>query len=980
MTKVLRPEDPGRDQPGQTGGAAPTNVVPLRPDDPVPVPDISRRRHLWRCVVILLAVVISILLSASILLTAIVVRQERLAAPDWLRARIEERLETQFPGLQVRFDDLGLVFAEGGRMRIRLENVDLAMSNGSTNLSVAEISGDLAAAPLLRGRIQPESLSVSGLQFLLRRGADGRFNIFSTAGEPSANTAAAAGRDLQAAVDEFKTLLSLDNLSRLTEIHGDGLSVAYEDLRAGRSWSVDGGLINLARSGEGVSIVGDFTLLGGHAYATVIRTTYETRLGDSLGQFSLSIQDMAAADLASQSPALAWLGVLDAPISGALRMPLDGGGPAGPVNATLQIGQGVLQPTPDVEPLPFSLARTYFTFDPESETLRFSELSVDSERLKAMADGALRLVSTGDGGPQLVGQLNLSRVSLGPGALGAGAPDLGGLNLTGGQLDLKLQVDPFRLDLGSARVSAGDLTLAARGHMLADAAGWSMSMDGHVDEIGNRALLAHWPEGVAAGARTWVAENVEEARLHDIQLGLKAEGGATPDLYLGFEFDNLSTRILKGLPVATGVSGQASLLRNRFAIQAETGQLAAPGRGAVDMAGSAFIIPDVRIKQGPAEARLQARTAIPDALALLDQPRFELLTKAGQPVDLADGRAEVTADLAFPLRKGKLEPGELKLKLDGVLTRVQSDVLAKGHRLTADRLTLTGTEEALTISGNAALDGVALTGQWHSNLGPASAEGSQVTAQIRLDRNFVETFKLGLPPEAITGSGTADLSIKLVKGVPPRLRLTSDLTGLGLRIDALNWTLPRASTGQLEITGSLAEPAHFDLLRLEAPGFSAVGSVSMKPDGSLDTLNPDRVRVGSWLDAPVVLRGAGRGTRRGWNCWGHGRSAQPAEGQRQQRVRPRHPGAGPFHNRRKAVVAGHARQLRGRQGPAGQLFWPHQWRRDGVGPGDAIASGAGDPDHLGGCRGGGEIGRDPAQCQRWRVADRPATHRRSGHL
>jgi hypothetical protein len=85
-------------------------------------------------------------------------------------------------------------------------------------------------------------------------------------------------------------------------------------------------------------------LLSGRSYVTNAELTYNSPRGSRTAQIGLAITDAAVADIASQSPLLAWLGVLDAPISGAVRGQLDEDGGLTSVSATLQIGAGELRP------------------------------------------------------------------------------------------------------------------------------------------------------------------------------------------------------------------------------------------------------------------------------------------------------------------------------------------------------------------------------------------------------------------------------------------------------------------------------------------------------------------------------------------------------------------------------------------------------------------------------------------------------------
>ena len=108
------------------------------------------------------------------------------------------------------------------------------------------------------------------------------------------------------------------------------------------------------------------------------------------------------------------------------------------------------------------------------------------------------------------------------------------------------------------------------------------------------------------------------------------------------------------------------------------------------------------------------------------------------------------------------------------------------------------------------------------------------------------------------GSGT--VTIDMQRGARPRFSLVSDLAGLGLRVPQIGWEISRGTRGKLEVSGSLGQPVEVDRVALEAPGLTTSGRLELGSDGSFKEARFDRVRAGSWLDAPVTLvgRGAGR--------------------------------------------------------------------------------------------------------------------------
>ncbi len=61
------------------------------------------------------------------------------------------------------------------------------------------------------------------------------------------------------------------------------------------------------------------------------------------------------------------------------------------------------------------------------------------------------------------------------------------------------------------------------------------------------------------------------------------------------------------------------------------------------------------------------------------------------------------------------------------------------------------------------------------------------------------------------------------------------------------------------MAGDLGTPPAIDRISLNAGGLRADGKVTLKPNGQLDRASFSRVRVGTWLDAPVDLIGRGAG-------------------------------------------------------------------------------------------------------------------------
>ncbi|MBK0328361.1 hypothetical protein I5535_13805 [Rhodobacteraceae bacterium F11138] len=801
-----------------------------------------RRRVVVR--VLGLVAVLGLVLGALVLWGA----GQGLSMPDWLRDRIETRIERNLGGMQISFGDVEMVVNRGWRPRVRLRDVILTDEQGLAVARLSDAQASLAMRPLLRGKLQAKSISLSGAFATLRRDTQG--NLSLALGDDSAAVNDAA--NLPQLIDEGDKLFLLPALSALVSIEMDALTLRYEDAQKQRAWTLDGGHLQLDRAGDDLRLAAGFALLTGSDQVSTVEMNYASRIGRTNADFGILVQDIAAQDIAAQNVALAWLDVLRAPISGALRGSVDAAGALGPLSATLQIGAGVLQPTDATPPVPFNGARSYFTYRPAEQVLDFDELYVSSGWGTGVAEGQAYLGLGAGGLDELIGQFTLSNMSINPDGLYE-TP----LNLTSATADFRLELSPFRMSLGQLHVTQQDSHLQMSGDLSADRDGWILSLDGHTDSLTPERLLALWPERAAPKPRKWVDENVAGGSVSDIDMALRIRPGQKPNVYLDFDYLDATIRFLKTQPPITGASGQASLLDGRFVATATAGQVVADIGGGLEVSGTSFIIPDVDVKPAtPAVVRVQGQGTVTSILSLLDRPPLSVLKDTPFPADLAQGWAQVTGTVALPL-KPKTPFEDFEFHLAGQIEAVQSSLLVPDHTVRADRLRLTGDHTQIVVEGAGRIDRLPVDVRWRQPIGSGGQKGSRLEGQVELSPLLVDTFGIGLPKDSVSGQGTGRFALDLKPGEPPALTVASDLRGIGLNLSALNWSKPPAEKGVLELTGVLGGQTRIDRLTLQAAGLSATGSVLNRPGGGLDRAALDRVQLHDWLDVSVELVGHG---------------------------------------------------------------------------------------------------------------------------
>ncbi|WP_300058198.1 DUF3971 domain-containing protein [uncultured Roseobacter sp.] len=809
--------------------------------------DTPRRRLRKRFI---LPPAVLVLLLAALVGAAFWVKDRDIIVPGWARAQIEQRLADAVPEARIAFGEMLLIVDEGWRPRARVRDVRVTTPTGTEVVAFSELRASLSMSGLLKGQLELKSVDLSGVFLTLRRGAEG----VRLSGGLGAQTATREAPNLAQLVADLDELLERPGLARLRSAELQALTLRYEDARANRAWTIDGGRLSLQRSGSALGISVDLAVLGGGAEVATVSASYAGEIGALASDFGVTFANVDAADVAVQGPAFGWLRALDAPISGSLRGGVNEDSSFDPLNATFQIAAGVIQPTPESRAIPINSARSYFTYVPATRMLQFNELSVDSKWVSGRLDGTAQLADDGQGRIEdLVGQLRLTDLRINPADFYEEP-----VRLAEAELDFRLTPQPFALQLGRLQVIDQGHVLTANGDLRADARGWDIAVDAQMDGYDPDRLMELWPEHVVPKTRRWLSQNLLSGRLHDIAAALRWQPGTDPETYLGFDFDQADVRFLKEMPLIRGAKGHASLLKDRFVLVVDEGDVEAPEGGAVDLAGSSFIIPDVMAKDStPGVIRLLTTSSVTAALSMLDQPPLNVMAKADLPVALADGRARMAGTLALPLVKD-LPVEAVEFDVTGQIADVRSTKLIKDRVLSAPLLDLVASDEAVQVAGRGALDGVPFDVVWAQPLNSPGAPG-RVTGQIEISPEALDALKIGLPPEYVSGQGSADIDITLVKNQPPALQLSSDLRGVGLSIPPIGWSKGAGTAARFEISASLSEVPVVDALALDAPGLRAEGDVTLQGPGQLDRVRLSRLRVGNWLDAQVDLVGRGAG-------------------------------------------------------------------------------------------------------------------------
>lgn len=798
----------------------------------------------------LVFVLLTVVLLSGV--AALTLADRRMSFPASLTERIEARVNAGLPGGQIGLGRIDVLVDRRGVPRLSAHNVDLRDQFGVDIARLVDVGASFDPVALMRGELAIKRLNLTGAEVTLRRARDGSFSL--SFGQEVLSYPGLAG--LLDAMDGVFAAPPFDTTDR---IEAEGLTVVIEDARSTRVWQIFGGRLRLERVATGLELTFWAEIFNGTDDLAEAKLSLTTDGASGAAVISAQVDGVPAADIALQSPALSFLSVIDAPISGRLSATLDAAGDPAALEGALDMGAGRVQPTAAAKPLEFDSARARFAYDASRARISFTELAAHGDLMRFSATGHTYLREIGpDGWPgALVSQLNVQGLDVLAEGIFANR-----VAFEAGAIDLRFRPDPFSIEIGQAvlmaNVDAPEQHLRARGTVFADETGWNAALDLEADEVPIDRLIALWPVPLAKSARAWIEGHISAGTIRGLAAALRIVPGEKPNLATTFNFDGGTARFLKDMPEATGLTGYLAILGERLTVALDGGIVQPEAGGTIALGGSTLVIPNRNDKPSRGQFEVATESSLAAVLSFLTYPPINLFQKDGPP-DIGEARAALTTRFEIPIGR-KIAPGEFSYAVDGRLTGVVSDSLVEGRRLTASRLAVEATPSALIVEGPALLDGVPVAGRWRKGLSPEEAGKSELRGTVELSQTTMDTFGIGLPRNSLAGIGQGNFRLFLDEGAAPRFVLTSDLAGLRMRLDAIGWSKSAGRTGSLTVEGRLGDTPEVSKLEVSAPGLVAVGALDLGPGSAFRGARFSRVKVGGWLDAPVTLtaRGAGR--------------------------------------------------------------------------------------------------------------------------
>lgn len=750
---------------------------------------------------------------------------------------LETAFATNFPDATLTMGEVSIVSPQGSReLDLVMQHVSVQSIDGKSLFLFPSIRTEFSPSDMLRGNFAPTQMTIDGAALHAERSADGTFSFSSATNESSA-----AITSINEALEVYNTIAFLRNIETVEFLNTD---LTLVDKGTGRTYSVENGNLAMRVEDQNFEFNTNIQVNGGNAAtnaSATLRHTIDAPSSELLFQFS----DVSLHDAAEQFPSLQFLAMVDAPVSGSVSMRIDTDTPLGDLNGVLELKQGALTPADATKGFSFEGGKIYFNYQRQDDLLFIDSLTIDSEFGTAALTGTLDF-DRNDAGfiDRFSTVLDANELRLNKGRFFAND-----LSLEAGQILANIEFLPFSADVKKLVVWDETTHLEVDGKSWIKDAQWQNEFHLRSDLISNRRLMEIWPLNFIPKTRAWLTQNVASAEVANIDGNLSTIDNV-PDYNLSFSLQDVETTLVKTMPPLKNATGTGELTKKDLTLTLDHGHIIAPNGQKVDMDGTQFYIPDITARPANGEITLRAAGGAQGAMALLNIPKFQFLTKAGLKTDIAEAAVVANGKLRLPLVKST-KP--IDFDIDATLNNVFSETLIQGRTLRAKTLNLRATDKTLEISGPAVIDGVDADVKWQQPIGKGSNTSSTVTANFDLGASQMSAFGIALPNGFVSGSTPATMTLNIQRNQPVEFEINSNLRGAEINLPSLGWAKPARLEGGLLVAGTFGKGPKIEKFQLSGNGLTADGTINLTDAGKLSKIDLSTFRLNNWIDSSVTL-------------------------------------------------------------------------------------------------------------------------------
>ncbi len=763
-----------------------------------------------------------------------------------LQQSLAGAIQNALPGITLQYDKAAIEWdREEDRINLVVLGARILDQEGKTVASAPKADIDLAAAPILEGRMAVRRITLVGVAFRLIHTKDGGIRL-GAEGEKANDVYSRLSDLIEAkgsATSSLKSFAVRDaNLTLFDEVTGLGLTAP----RA-----------NLSITARGDNLLTSFdsdVIVAGKPAHVKADVTLPSGNGAISGTASVRHLDLAA--LATGAPLFRPLHIL--PLSTDLSAKFSGvpGSHMSQIDfdvaATGEIPYAALRG----KAVHVRALRLTGHYDGARNHLDFSRADLDSPEADLKLKGGADLQFTNGELASIAPDISALRASLNlpgvlPGPVALQSASFRGLYRAASR---SFEIERFS-------ITAPQLTLEVKGGVQLGEPGQSpgLNLDGSVAATQIKSLMRYWPLQAAPGARDWIDRNIYAGQLGPATFQTRfTPGMMDQDIYpeeainLTFPMSGVEGDYLQGLTHLTGVTGTATMTGDTFTADFTGGKV-----GPLNVSKGHAIIPKLHLDGTVGQFTAHVDGSLPDVMTLIDMKPLGYPTRFGVDTKHTSGNASIDLNIQVPMLT--------HVAVDDIGINVKADVqdygvvLGKLHLMNGD-VQFAIDNASLHQSGVVGLADTRLNVDWTEDFKTNDPITTKLAVKGSLTDAARAALNIGLSnimtgPVGVTGT---------LLGHRGELRSADtqiDLTAANILIPIVHLGKPagQAATGRITVNFGAGDNVADETIRLTGPNLAANGTADFDAKGALETLNFPTVRLGALNDFSFILAHAASG-------------------------------------------------------------------------------------------------------------------------
>lgn len=732
----------------------------------------------------------------------------------------ESALSSELGKLKIEINDTILTWAGVGRtLEIRLLGAQAIGPNAKVIAEIPELSVSLSAAALLKGRLAPNTLSISGPSLKVIRTKTGQLNFgFEGAGGATNDLARTMVAGL---LESSKGVRAIDYLTRLNIL---GAHLSIDDRRLGFVWDAPSANIVLRRTADGIAGETDLALrIGDKSAAFKINANYDRSakllvLGATFADFNPSL-------LAGVSKKAQILSLANFPANGTASVVTGLDGTLKSAQFDIRAGAGIIG----------------------GGTAAAIQVKVKSGRLVGRYDQA------GD----ILDIENLS-FDLGPrGRVKIPAPIDHVMPLTKVSLKGRYSKSVDRLDVESIEIDTPGPKI--RGNAVLQEIGDALSIA--VDLAGEGLDAAtgelYWPAKMAPLAREWITRNIRTGTVGDARVRVNAgwskkEGFDIVSLAGDLKARGLSIDYFSPLPKIVDGDAHAKFDQKRFDITVTSGRV-----GDTVFKSGHVVFTDLDKFDQFADIEVDTEGPLSDVVAMLDLEPLNFAAKFNLNPKAAKGRVATKLNLNFLVER-TMTADTIDVKAASTFQDISIPGVAFGFDLTEGNLALRLDNKGMELSGEARLNRIATDFHWREKFGKADFRSEYRIKAKLAEKDWADNLGLNIPDmgrDAVQGPIAADLDIRINGMGEGRLNAKLGLKDAVLSLPKFGWTKEAGADASAELTAAFTKDRFHNIsaFTIIGDGLDVLGSAKFNAAGDASEIRIEQFQLADTDVAAVLI-------------------------------------------------------------------------------------------------------------------------------